>query len=166
MKKKEELLSIIEEGRIHPVFQPIVSLRDGQILGYEALSRIDGKTKIQDMEEFFQLGVHYGKTWEIEKLCRKRILQVYAKFPETKKAGKLFINVNPLVMQDEKFKQNYTKKQLEKRGIASEKIVIEVTERNTIDNLQEFQDTMNHYQQEGYEIAIDDCEYKTEIYQD
>ena len=50
MKKKEELLSIIEEGRIHSVFQPIVSLRDGQILGYEALSRIDGKTKIQDME--------------------------------------------------------------------------------------------------------------------
>ena len=156
MKKKEELLSIIEEGRIHPVFQPIVSLRDGQILGYEALSRIDGKTKIQDMEEFFQLGVHYGKTWEIEKLCRKKILQTYAQFPETQKTGKLFINVNPLVMQDEKFKQNYTKKQLEKRGIASEKIVIEVTERNTIDNLQEFQDTMNHYQQEGYEIAIDD----------
>ena len=156
MKKKEELLSIIEEGRIHPVFQPIVSLRDGQILGYEALSRIDGKTKIQDMEEFFQLGVHYGKTWEIEKLCRKKILQTYAQFPETQKTGKLFINVNPLVMQDEKFKQNYTKKQLEKRGIASEKIVIEVTERNTIDKLQEFQDTMNHYQQEGYEIAIDD----------
>ena len=156
MKKKEELLSIIEEGRIHPVFQPIVSLRDGQILGYEALSRIDGKTKIQDMEEFFQLGVHYGKTWEIEKLCRKKILQTYAQFPETQKTGKLFINVNPLVMQDEKFKQNYTKKQLEKRGIASEKIVIEVTERNTIDNLQEFQDTMKHYQQEGYEIAIDD----------
>ena len=156
MKKKEELLSIIEEGRIHPVFQPIVSLRDGQILGYEALSRIDGKTKIQDMEEFFQLGVHYGKTWEIEKLCRKKILQTYAQFPETQKTGKLFINVNPLVMQDEKFKQNYTKKQLEKRGIASEKIVIEVTERNTIDNLQEFQDTMKHYQEEGYEIAIDD----------
>ena len=72
MKKKAELLSIIEEGRIHPVFQPIVSLRDGQILGYEALSRIDGKTKIQDMEEFFQLGVH--RKARQEDVCKLQVL--------------------------------------------------------------------------------------------
>ena len=46
MKKNEELFEIINEGRIYPVFQQIVSLRDGKLLGYEALSRIKGKTKI------------------------------------------------------------------------------------------------------------------------
>ncbi len=156
MKKKEELLEILREKYIYPVFQPIVSLRDGKILGYEALSRIDTKTSIKNIEEFFQLGVMYGKTWEIEKLCRKKILQAYAGFPEKSKKGKLFINVNPLVMQDEKFKQNYTKKQLQKRDINTNKIVIEVTERNTIDNLQEFKEIINHYKKQEYEIAIDD----------
>ena len=67
MRKKDELLSIINGKKIYPVFQPIVSLRDGKILGYEALSRIEGKSSIQSVEEFFVLGVMYGKTWEIEK---------------------------------------------------------------------------------------------------
>ena len=78
MKKNEELFEIINEGRIYPVFQQIVSLRDGKLLGYEALSRIKGKTKIKDMEDFFKLGAIYGRTWDIEKLCRKKILQAYA----------------------------------------------------------------------------------------
>ncbi len=156
MKKNEELFEIINEGRIYPVFQQIVSLRDGKLLGYEALSRIKGKTKIKDMEDFFKLGAIYGRTWDIEKLCRKKILQAYAEFPEDKKIGKLFLNVNPLVMQDDKFKQNYTKKQLDKRNINVNRIVIEVTERNTIENLEDFKETINHYKDEGYEIAIDD----------
>lgn len=156
MKKNEELFEIINEGRIYPVFQQIVSLRDGKLLGYEALSRIKGKTKIKDMEDFFKLGAIYGRTWDIEKLCRKKILQAYAEFPEDKKIGKLFLNVNPLVMQDDKFKQNYTKKQLDKRNINVNRIVIEVTERNTIENLEDFKETINHYKNEGYEIAIDD----------
>ena len=156
MRKKDELLSIINGKKIYPVFQPIVSLRDGKILGYEALSRIEGKSSIQSVEEFFVLGVMYGKTWEIEKLCRKKILQAYADFPEAAKKGKLFINVNPLVMRDEKFKQSYTKKLLEKCGVNTNRIVIEVTERNTIENMEEFNETVNHYKQQGYEIAIDD----------
>ena len=35
----EELQNIIEHKRIEAVFQPIVSLTDGSVLGYEALSR-------------------------------------------------------------------------------------------------------------------------------
>lgn len=156
MKKKEELQKILQEGRIYPVFQPIVSLRDGQLLGYEALSRIEGKTKIEGIEQIFELGVLHNKTWEIEKLCRKRILQTYSQFPDDIKKGKLFINVDPLVIRDDKFKQSYTRKQLEKRNINKNKIVIEITERNSIDDWKTFKKTVNHYKDEGYEIAIDD----------
>lgn len=35
----DELMRIIRDEAITPVFQPIVSLRDGSVLGYEALSR-------------------------------------------------------------------------------------------------------------------------------
>ena len=37
---KEEFNDILEKQRITPVFQPIVSLKNGEIIGYEALSRI------------------------------------------------------------------------------------------------------------------------------
>ena len=36
----EELAEIIAEKKLYTVFQPIVSLRDGKVFGYEALSRI------------------------------------------------------------------------------------------------------------------------------
>ena len=156
MKKKEELQEILQEGRIYPVFQPIVSLRDGQLLGYEALSRIEGKTKIEGIEQIFELGVLHNKTWEIEKLCRKRILQTYSQFPDDIKKGKHFKNVDPLVIRDEKIKQSYTRRLLEKRNISKNKIVIEITDRNSIDDWKTFKKTVNHYKDEGYEIAIDD----------
>lgn len=34
-----EFNKILEKERIHTYYQPIVSLKDGDILGYEALSR-------------------------------------------------------------------------------------------------------------------------------
>lgn len=37
---REELDRIIDGKRIRTVFQPIVSLRDGSVLGHEALSRM------------------------------------------------------------------------------------------------------------------------------
>lgn len=37
---KEDFIDILESQRIKPVFQPIVSLLDGTIIGYEALSRV------------------------------------------------------------------------------------------------------------------------------
>ena len=40
MEKENELIRILEGEFIRPVFQPIVSLRTGDVLGYEALSRI------------------------------------------------------------------------------------------------------------------------------
>ena len=35
----DELMDILDSGKIRTEFQPIISLKDGSILGYEALSR-------------------------------------------------------------------------------------------------------------------------------
>ena len=41
MSNKKIIDKILEEKNIQTVFQPVVSLKDGEILGYEALSRMD-----------------------------------------------------------------------------------------------------------------------------
>lgn len=46
---RQELDDIIRERRIRSVFQPIVSLRDGNIFGFEALSRITGHSADREM---------------------------------------------------------------------------------------------------------------------
>lgn len=40
MMLKKQMEQIIEKKKVYPVYQPIVSLKSGEILGYEALSRI------------------------------------------------------------------------------------------------------------------------------
>lgn len=47
-QKKEALEFIIRNRQIRTVFQPIISLHDGGILGYEALSRITCEGEIRD----------------------------------------------------------------------------------------------------------------------
>ncbi len=69
---KNELNYIIEKNQIRSVFQPIISLRDGQILGHEALSRIICKTLIPNTEELFQLAGEHNRLWDLELLCRMK----------------------------------------------------------------------------------------------
>lgn len=40
-KRELQFYRILEEKLIYPVYQPIVSLENGEVIGYEALSRID-----------------------------------------------------------------------------------------------------------------------------
>ncbi len=60
---KDDFYDILENHRIEPVFQPIVSLKDGKIIGYEALSRIKEPGSIKIPEELFRIAEIYGKIW-------------------------------------------------------------------------------------------------------
>ena len=48
---KSDFMDILENQRIKPVFQPIISLNSGEIIGYEALSRIINPDEISYSEE-------------------------------------------------------------------------------------------------------------------
>ncbi len=151
---KLELDNIIEEKRIRSVFQPIVSLRDGDILGFEALSRITGDSAIENIEVLFEQAVLQGRIWELEKLCRAKSLSMLFAARSYKK--KLFLNVNPLVMHDAKFRQGFTKEHLDTYHVSSEQVIIEITENSSVKESEAFQATVAHYKEQGYEIALDD----------
>jgi len=149
-----KILDIILEGKnIIPVYQPIVSLSDGQIFGYEALSRIFDNYLGIRIENLFKLADKLGKSWELEALCRKKALK-NAKEMDTQK--KLFLNVNPNIIHDAEFKSGFTKSRLEKYGLNFKNIVFEITERSAILNSETFFESINHYKSQNYNIAIDD----------
>lgn len=153
---KEDFIDILESRRIKPVFQPIVSLRDGKIIGYEALSRIIEPKEISSSEELFNLAGIYGKVWELEQLCRSRILEKYYSF-HVKENKKLFLNVNPMVIHDKDFQTGFTSVYLKQYGLKLSDIVFEVTEKSAIDDVKGFKDTIRHYKAQGYNIAVDDA---------
>lgn len=150
----EELFSyIIEEKAIQTVFQPIISLHNSQIYGYEALTRGPANTSFENPEALFDYALKNGQLWELEHVCRANALK-YAY--HLKAEGKLFINVNPNIMNDPKFKQGFTKDFLSIFQMDSDSIVFEITEREAINNLKDFINTIDHYKKQFYQIAIDD----------
>lgn len=143
---------------IYPVYQPIVSLKDGTILGYEGLSRIKGEGYFSHVEDMFKEAERTGKIWQLEQVCRKAVLQGINKQRDLfeLKDRKLFLNVNPKILHDEKFQVGFTKEYLSRYSIDAEKIIFEVTERESVENTDDFVNALEHYKKQGYQIAIDD----------
>lgn len=153
---KEALYNIIENKYIRTVFQPIISLRDGSVLGHEALSRITIECEIKDPDMLFKAAGVYNRVWELEQLCRTKALETAYLFMIPPYSKKLFVNVNPDVMHDEQLKKGFTKAFLEKYEIEPRNVIFEITERNIVTDMTAFKATINHYKTQDYQIAIDD----------
>lgn len=149
----DEFMEILESGKIRTVFQPIISLKDGSVLGYEALSRGPGGSHLENPGTLFDVARVYGKLWELEFLCRIKAL-------ENASRGNLnhniFLNVDPAIVNDEKFRKGFTKEFLRQFGIDPENVVFEITEKNSITDIHSFKKLIENYKDQGYKIAIDD----------
>ncbi|MDR2581407.1 MAG: GGDEF domain-containing protein [Fibromonadaceae bacterium] len=149
----EIFFGILENRQITPVYQPVVSLTDGEVFGYEALSRILVKDASLNIEQLFKISDRIDMSWELETLCRTKALES-AKYMNTEK--KLFLNVNPNTIHDAEFKKGFTKDRLDEYGLDISNIVFEITERVAIADPNTFLNLIEHYREQNYVIAIDD----------
>jgi EAL domain-containing protein (putative c-di-GMP-specific phosphodiesterase class I)/GGDEF domain-containing protein len=154
---RDALDYIIDNKQIKTVFQPIISLKDGSLLGHEALSRITCDSGIKNPEMLFSAAGEYNRLWDLELLCRTKALETAYKFMIPPYSKMLFINVNPNTMHDEKFKKGFTKEFLYQFQMQPQNLIFEITERNVILDMGGFLSTIDHYRSQDYKIAIDDA---------
>lgn len=153
MNTLNELKKIIETKNITTVFQPIVSLKTGDVIGYEALSRGPKDSPLYMPENLFKAAEDYKKTWDLELACRINAIEHSQNIPRGKL---LFLNVDPKIIRDKKFKKGLTKEFLLKNNISPENIIFEITEKTAIIDYKSFTSILNNYTNQGYKIAIDD----------
>jgi len=154
IESDSQILDKILEGKnIKSVYQPIVSLANGEIYGYEALSRVTKKELSINIEQMFRTADKTGRSWELETLCRTKALENSINLEEGKK---LFLNVNSNIIHDKKFKEGFTKERLNEYGLNSNNIIFEITERTAIIDNNAFLASIEHYKNQNYSIAIDD----------
>lgn len=146
------LMEVLSGQYIRAVYQPIVSLKNGKVLGYEALSRLALPACTMNIRELFEAAGKAGKLWELEKLCRTRALQsIYGKPSGTK----IFLNVDPNVICDPAFTDGFTRAKLSELGLNLDDIIFEITERSSAGIAPSFAEVVGHYQQEHFKVAID-----------
>ncbi|WP_439331996.1 GGDEF domain-containing protein [Pseudoalteromonas caenipelagi] len=145
------LQNILEQGTITTLFQPIYDISKQEVLGFEALSR--GVGCLEMPERLFQAASTHNKLSELELLCREKAIE---RFVTQQLPGKLFLNVSPSALLDPSHPRGETRDLVEKYGLATNRVVIEVTEQDRVDDGFLLLKTIEHYRQLGFNIAIDD----------
>ena len=148
-----ELERILKLKDIKAVFQPIVSLSDGEIFGYEALSRGPQGSILEQPNALFPAAEQFNKVWELEFLCRSK---AFARAHGLPKDKMLFVNVDPKIMNDPRFEKGVTLDMLAQHKIDASNIIFEITEKNSIEDYKSFRKVLDNYTSQGYKIAIDD----------
>lgn len=150
--EQSELFKILEEELITPVYQPIVDLTNGEVFGYESLSRGPAGL-LANPETMFRIASQSGVLSKLDYLCRKKGIEHAATLPDDKF---LFLNVDPRILYDKDFHQGTTKAFLQSSSISSQKIIFEITEKTMIEDYAVFRAILKHYRDQGYSLALDD----------
>jgi len=150
----EELLGIIGEQKITPLFQPIVDLRTGEVMGYEALARGPANSPLHMPSALFPLAARHNLMLPLEQVCREMAISTMKGLGENQQ---LFLNITPGVVNDPAFQNGTTKQIALHHGVNSEQITLEITERTAISDYANFSRVLLHYRRQGYRIAIDDA---------
>ncbi len=145
--------SILAQSNITSLFQPIVSLAERVILGYEALTRGPSNTPLHSPINLLAAARHAGRLDELDLTCRESACRRYS---QQRLQGKLFLNVSPETLLDATHKPGRTLELLHKYGISAESVVIELTEQTPTDDLELLRAALHHYRDIGFSIALDD----------
>ncbi len=154
MKYIDELKRILKKGSVNTLFQPIISLSNGDIIGYEALTRGPKESPLYYPEELFSTAQKLDFTSELELLCKIKTFENFSKQHITDKL--LFINVDTNALQDEKFRKSFIKVFDDKSHNLLKRIVIEISERASIHNYKVFCKNLDLFINNGIKIALDD----------
>ncbi|MBU3189500.1 EAL and GGDEF domain-containing protein [Clostridium bowmanii] len=149
----DELRRIIASNNLKSVFQAIVSLQTGDVIGYEALTRGPVDSKYINPEILFEEAKTHDLLWDLEILCRSNAIKTFSSHNSNKL---LFVNVDPAVLKDEHFIKGFTKDILTEHNISPLSLIFEITEKTSIDNYKNFNEVIDYYKNQGYKIAIDD----------
>jgi sensor c-di-GMP phosphodiesterase-like protein len=146
----------LARGEFRPYFQPIFHLNSGEIVGCEMLARwirADG-TVVPPMK-FIPLAEHSGRirgmTWQILAMALKELNEHLRQ----NKQFKLSFNVAPSHLTSEGFVETL-RKVVAEAIVSTRQVVLEITERDELQDLGRAADIVRELRELGFKVAIDD----------
>ncbi|MEW5786383.1 MAG: bifunctional diguanylate cyclase/phosphodiesterase [Pseudomonadota bacterium] len=151
-EKNQIVLRALEERRIRPYFQPIMASASGRIEAVEVLSRIQIEDGIMEAGEFIELAEQMGV---IHKLDYQVMDLAMAEARRVNYQGLLFINLSARAMVLSEFLHE-VKTLVARHDLHPERIVFEITERETIKNISLLTKFVAALKLDGFRLAVDD----------
>jgi len=148
------LRDILARRQLTALFQPIIQMQTGDIIGYEGLIRGPSDSPLHAPMALFRAARENGLMRQVESLCRRVVLE---RFAELALPGKLFLNVSPeCLLPRGAGGRGETLDYIGEIGLAPERVIIELTENQPTYDYGQMRDAVLHYRALGFGIAIDD----------
>ena len=144
---------LLEERSVIAAYQPVVRLDGGEIVAYEALARPNHERVDISVERMFSSAQRMGLGRDLDWLCRRAALAGATWIP----AGMpLFINCGVSALLDPLHRVDQMLLVLEAVGRDPSEVVLEITERELVGDLNRLRQVVTTYRQQGFRFAIDD----------
>lgn len=147
------LSDVLQHGWLNPVFQPIVDMRTGALIGYEGLIRGPQGTALHSPVQLFSVARMCGQGLQLESLCTEVILK---KFVELALPGRIFLNISPDCLSKAGLAYREKLAKLEQIGLAPQRIILELTENQATYDYEQMREVLKQCRALGFQIAIDD----------
>jgi diguanylate cyclase (GGDEF)-like protein len=144
---------VVNEKLVRPVYQPIVDLTTGRVIGFEGLSRPSPDSGFADPGTMFTAAETVGRTVELDLACLHAVVAGARTMPADQL---LTINVSPRTIEAPHFSTEALLAILARHSIGPERVVVELTEREKVEDIQRLQTMLSAMQRHGLRIAADD----------
>lgn len=128
-------------------YQPIVDPRNHRVFGYEALLRSD-EPSLPHPGAVLDAATRLGRLEELGRLIRARAAQPILAAPD---AGRLFVNLHVTDLLDPLLVSSCSP-----LAAISTRVVLEITERSSLDEVRDVRTRIASLREMGYSIAVDD----------
>jgi diguanylate cyclase (GGDEF)-like protein len=153
----EELATAVKrvasERLLTPVYQPIYSLRTGEVMGYEGLVRPLPDSGFSNPSQLFVAAESTGHTVELDFASLETVLAGARRLDE-----RLYLSVNlsPRSLETEAFNPYELLSLARRHGIDPTRLVVELTEREAIEDLSRVRTALGALRRHGVRTAADD----------
>jgi EAL domain-containing protein (putative c-di-GMP-specific phosphodiesterase class I) len=136
----------------HHAYQPIFSLLDDCVVGYESLIR---NPEIKNPEELFSLAIEQNRLFDLDILSISNSIQTFAHQAKHSNAPRLSVNVFPSTLLEPSFliKLDHLMSNV---SLEPDQITFELNEAESVESLNKLKTVTHYLKRQGFGIALDD----------
>jgi diguanylate cyclase (GGDEF)-like protein len=144
---------IVERSGLLPYYQPIYSLVTGRVLGFEGLVRLEPGSGFRTTSALFEAAESVNRTVELDVEAARRLAAGAGRLAPD---HYLAVNLSPRTLEASAFNPHEVLAIFARVGIAPERLVIELTEREAVEDMERLAHSLAVLRRTGARIAADD----------
>jgi len=144
---------LIARGQMLGVYQPVVGLSGGEIIGYEGLTRPLPPSPFASPLQLFEAAEASGRIMSLDLACVEELVRGGRSVPADQF---LSVNLSPATVEADDFSAASILAILGRHGFPATRLVIELTEREPVTEMARLRDKLEACRRAGIRLAADD----------